>query len=71
MRREDFDSGIGLSRKNALGIMNATIAARQDILQQDALQGNQTNTTGHTTQQKATYEEEQQQEQWGKETPQE
>jgi hypothetical protein len=52
MRCEDFDSGTGLKRKNATGIMNAAIAARWDISQHNALHRNQANTARHTEQQR-------------------
>jgi hypothetical protein len=52
MQCENFDSGTKPKINKTVGTMNATIAARWDISQHDALQGNQTNTAKHTEQQR-------------------
>jgi hypothetical protein len=48
MQPEGSDLGTGLNKRNGERTTNATIAARQDIMQRDAPQRNPTNTEKHT-----------------------
>jgi hypothetical protein len=48
MQPEGSDLGTGLRKRNGKRIMNATIVARQDIMQHNALPRDPTNTEKHT-----------------------